>query len=396
MFSQPRLHSETPYYWRLTYLLIGVGQLLTGTLLFLTTRPHLILAVGTLSLFGAWLFLSSLRSKTSGSDFIVLGFTLSLGFITGGSSNPLWVLSFSPLLIEGMRQNISRSALFLFLALSGWTIAHFTPTNADLPNTNVVALQIQSLSELFIVLLFCLMGRVFAHERERTRKNWTKNKQVQNQKDKITSQQTLIAALLHKMATPLNVALLELERVAPQKPELDSALLALEEAEQYLRQINLSFEQNRHTSQEKLIAERTIPLWLTELGFSTDPKSLFIEQNTEWTGDLENLKEALAVLLQNAREVNGAIEPQLRIFTHDKDFLVQVIDQGPGFSETVLKHWGEPYNSSKGSHRGMGLYHVHLFAQAHGGELSVENLKGTSQTGARVTLRLPESLEVLP
>lgn len=397
MFFQPRLHSETPYYWRLIYLTIGIVQLTTGALLFLTTRNHLILALGTLSLFGAWIFLNSLRPNKSGSDFVALGFTICLGLITGGSNNPLWVLSFLPLLSEGVRQSFLRSSLFLLLTFAGWLLTHLSLLNNPINLTNNETLKIQALSELIVILLFFCIGRILAHEREHTQKNWNKNKQVQNQKDKITSQQTLIAALLHKMATPLNVALLELERATPQKPELDSALQALEEAEQYLRQINLSLEQNRHTSQEKLIAEKAIPLWLKELGYSTDASNLFIEKNTEWTGDLENLKEALAVLLQNAREASApfGVEPELRVFTHDKDLVIQVIDRGPGFLENILKHWGEPYNSSKGSHRGMGLYHVHLFAQAHGGDLSAENLNGRPNTGARVTLRLPESLEVL-
>jgi two-component system sensor histidine kinase RegB len=69
---------------------------------------------------------------------------------------------------------------------------------------------------------------------------------------------------------------------------------------------------------------------------------------------------------------------------------VSVLDDGPGFDAERLKHFGEPYQSSKGQPgRGMGLFLSVNVARTLGGRLEARNRGPGEGGGAAVTLTLP-------
>ena len=67
-------------------------------------------------------------------------------------------------------------------------------------------------------------------------------------------------------------------------------------------------------------------------------------------------------------------------------FIVQ--DHGPGFSAEMLRHWGEPFRSTReqGAGMGLGLFFVRRLVVAQRGSVEVRNL---AAGGACVTLTLP-------
>ena len=100
------------------------------------------------------------------------------------------------------------------------------------------------------------------------------------------------------------------------------------------------------------------------------------------------LQQVVANLLDNAAEAAPASPLTLLATCPDEDTLsLSVLDDGPGFDAERLKHFGEPYQSSKGQPgRGMGLFLSVNVARTLGGKLEARNRE---EGGAAVTLTLP-------
>ena len=100
------------------------------------------------------------------------------------------------------------------------------------------------------------------------------------------------------------------------------------------------------------------------------------------------LQQVIGNLLDNAAEAAPGKPLTLLAACADEDTLVlSVLDDGPGFDAQRLKHFGEPYQSSKGQPgRGMGLFLSVNVARTLGGRLQARNREGG---GAEVSLTLP-------
>ncbi|KQV48190.1 hypothetical protein ASC95_19755 [Pelomonas sp. Root1217] len=100
------------------------------------------------------------------------------------------------------------------------------------------------------------------------------------------------------------------------------------------------------------------------------------------------LQQVVANLLDNALEAAPGMPLTLVATCPDETTLhLSVRDNGPGFDADRLKHFGEPYQSSKGQPgRGMGLFLSVNVARTLGGRLEAHNREGG---GAEVVLTLP-------
>lgn len=104
------------------------------------------------------------------------------------------------------------------------------------------------------------------------------------------------------------------------------------------------------------------------------------------------LQQVVANLLDNAAEAAPRTRLTLVAACPDKQTLrLAVLDDGPGFEPERLKHFGEPYQSSKGQPgRGMGLFLSVNVARTLGGRLEARNRNESGEGGgAEVALTLP-------
>ena len=67
-------------------------------------------------------------------------------------------------------------------------------------------------------------------------------------------------------------------------------------------------------------------------------------------------------------------------------FELEIADSGPGLSDEVRRRVFEPFFTTKNNGTGLGLAIVYRVAEAHGGEVRVQNCP---EGGAAFTLRLP-------
>ncbi|WP_298915369.1 PAS-domain containing protein [uncultured Roseobacter sp.] len=131
----------------------------------------------------------------------------------------------------------------------------------------------------------------------------------------------------------------------------------------------------------RTLAEPTLPDAITLVVTDTTPDRPVMLDAGMATDSLLNL-------ILNARDAcgtKGNIGVSVKV-VHDTWIEWQVEDTGPGFSEQALSRGFDPFFTTKGAEgSGLGLPMVYDMTKLAGGDLRLEN----TQTGARVTLRLP-------
>lgn len=113
-------------------------------------------------------------------------------------------------------------------------------------------------------------------------------------------------------------------------------------------------------------------------------------------GDEEEIGRAMINLLRNAREAAGPDGSITLQWCRDRDRVwFEVIDTGPGLPPEGLSAFVEPFKSSKGDGRGLGLWIASEVARAHGGRLSGFNhmrrqAGSEGPSGAVIRFELPQ------
>jgi two-component system sensor histidine kinase RegB len=108
-----------------------------------------------------------------------------------------------------------------------------------------------------------------------------------------------------------------------------------------------------------------------------------VKHRPEWLHALENL-------LQNAKQF-AVREVNIHIDWISDDIRIEIRDDGPGFSASILAQAGQPWNSSRkgtGGHRGLGLFIARSLLESIGGSVQFGNAAGG---GGLVELRVPRS-----
>lgn len=127
------------------------------------------------------------------------------------------------------------------------------------------------------------------------------------------------------------------------------------------------------------------------------PREMLIDEQidatreVEMTGNEGQIFEVVLNLLVNAMEASTD-SPQPRIVIRSRiegaNVVIQVEDNGPGVSAALAGNIFEPFTTTKGAGRGIGLSVSRSIALAHGGDLALERAGGGG-AGACFQLTLP-------
>ena len=110
-------------------------------------------------------------------------------------------------------------------------------------------------------------------------------------------------------------------------------------------------------------------------------------------GDLSQLRQVIHNLLQNALDAvadqaDGHVKLRTEVARSEAGELravrLHVIDNGPGFSDKVLKRAFEPYVTTKSKGTGLGLAVVKKIADEHGARLRIANLAVAGDAAASI------------
>ncbi len=90
--------------------------------------------------------------------------------------------------------------------------------------------------------------------------------------------------------------------------------------------------------------------------------------------DRDQIKRAIHNILRNAFEaVSGSGKVELKTYRQDSFAVIQVIDNGPGFSAQAKRNLFSPYFTTKTDGSGLGLVIVKKIINEHDGEIEIED-----------------------
>lgn len=211
-------------------------------------------------------------------------------------------------------------------------------------------------------------------------------------RERFLSVAALATGFAHELGTPLGTIALAAEEMKAQ-PDAETAAIILREAERcqtVLQRLRELGQEATGRSAEPCVVWRTIEATLNELPETQRQRVKLDLKAQEAPVACAGLREALLVLLRNALLASADHEKVvLRVESASEALRFIVEDRGTGFSDEMLRHWGEPFRSTRDPGRGMGLglFFVRRLAASMQGSVEVENL---ATGGARVTLTLPQ------
>ena len=110
------------------------------------------------------------------------------------------------------------------------------------------------------------------------------------------------------------------------------------------------------------------------------------------SGDAAQLRQVVHNLIQNAQDASAqSTQPMVHVWTEQaatsQRVRLRIVDNGSGFSESVLQRAFEPYVTTKVGGTGLGLAVVKKIADEHQARIEIKNrLEGDETVGAQVSL----------
>ncbi|MBC5782030.1 HAMP domain-containing histidine kinase [Ramlibacter sp. USB13] len=243
-------------------------------------------------------------------------------------------------------------------------------------------------------LLVIFIGRISRNLRQRD-EALAKLRQRAAEEEHIVRMGLLASGAAHELGTPLatlSVILGDWSRMAPfaGEPELREEIEEMQRQIARCKAIVAGILSSAGETRGDAPEETTLNAFLdtlvdewkrtrgAELAFRREGLDLPIISDTA-------LKQMIHNILDNALE--AAPEQPLHFHARwDDDTLsLRVQDRGPGFPADILERLGTPYQSSKGSGRGLGLFLAFNVARTLGGHIAAHNVPG----GAEVEITLP-------
>jgi len=331
------------------------------------------------------------------ADIAALSALLAL---SGGAWNPLVPLLFfhaglGALLLEG---RVSLAFFWSLVACLAFVQAfgHVPPGLADARVAPAVLFPAQFL----VAGVFWLFTTWLSHTLEALQAQVHARREERGRIDRLRAVGALAAGLSHEFATPLNTAMLKLERLG-RKPELETepslseAREALARCGDILRQ--MAGSQLRPDGLRLEVADVADLVEQVCAGLRAEEPGVPLRFSRERGAALVVLPaiaftQAVLNLVENALEESTPTAPvEVEVRATPERVEVVVRDHGPGWPAIVRAHLGEPFVTTRPAGVGLGLYFAYTLAETVGGALELDDTPGG---GAIARLVLPVARDV--
>lgn len=379
------------------FAVLSVPALLSGTL----SRDKMPLFLGVVGILFVFNFITQMTATGRGPAVHPLRICFQMAFdlaaLTvlllpiGGAGSPFVALFLLHAALGGLLISNRLSLPFLLLthAALGFLQLEFVTSPAAPPEIEPPLLALFAVSHL-LVFSFWFVLRSWGGHFERQAEHRAQTRMQLERQDRLRAVGALSAGFSHEFASPLNAAKIRLERLARKETSEDvlEALDAVRACETVVRRMNSS-QLDRRDFQFKTVVIRDLLRDVLDSWQDEHPESKIVPRLDDPSAGAVppvNFAQVILNLLDNAAEAAPGRDIAVALTGSETHFLLEVSDRGPGFSETVLRRFGEPFLTTKTGGTGLGLYVSQLFCHSLGGTLTVENLP----TGALVRLSWPK------
>lgn len=211
--------------------------------------------------------------------------------------------------------------------------------------------------------------------------------------------------LAHEIKNPLTPIQLSAERMAMKlagelsaagQTLLDKSVRTIvEQVDAMKRMVNEFRDYGRLPSAE--LAPLDLNAWLRDMAslYENSEVPVLFELGEEIpliSADAQQLRQVLHNVIQNAQDACAQVPIALvKVSTRSSAtgawVRLDIVDNGPGFPDAILKRAFEPYVTTKPKGTGLGLAVVHKIMEEHGGKIEVGNIEKAGKfTGAKVSL----------
>jgi len=305
-------------------------------------------------------------------DLIQLVLLLSL---TGGLTNPFCVLILAPIVIAATYLDLKRTILIVSISAISLTILTFFyfPLESDQLGINKNDFSRFGIFSIWAALLIALVfiSAYCFKVADESRKNTRALRETQlalSNEEKVSALMSLTAAAVHELGTPLStISVIAKELMNnTNKEDLNHDDLVLinsqiKRCSDILERLTTdSFSEKSNEFINKLDFKRMINEIIDSY---QNEKIEFIVQTEEYfdTNNITILRSP-EIIHSISNIVDNAIKhAKKRVIVNLKDsvndILIEIIDDGEGFSQDIYPLLGEPYvgKSTKNKHKGLGL-----------------------------------------
>lgn len=335
-------------------------------------------------------------------------------YLTGGLSNPFSFLLLAPVTVSAttlsMRSTLALCAFSLgcITVLARWYLPLPWGANAlVLPLTYILGVW----TALAIgILFFAAYTWRVAEEARRLSSALSAIQQALDREQRLSAVGGLAAAAAHELGSPLGtiaVAANEIARDLPeQSPHADDVRLLISETNR-CRDILAELAHNpfeedgmpftslpMHAVVEMAAARHEIDGIGINVRFDSGLEADSGETSEPFVRPGAEIIHGLGNLFQNALQFAHA-EVAVTTRWGDDNVSVSVVDDGPGFPQSVLQRIGEPYFSRRdeeGEHMGLGIFIAQTLLQRTGGTVAFRNRpEGGAEVAVRWTRQALES-----
>lgn len=321
--------------------------------------------------------------------------------LTGGLSNPFLLFLIAPVTVAASSLKAHYTVMIAFLAI---VLAAFMPlVSNDLPWREGANLALPTLFEAGHFAALCIGIVFFALSAQRVNDDEARMVRALDAASVVMAREQRLSALgamaamtAHELGTPLaTIHLVSKEllgSVAETSPQYEDARLLAEQAER-CRTILQKLSQAREANDiiharmpvSALVEEAAAPhkglgvgVQVTyEAGPGGERKVPIIRRSPE-------ILHALGAFIENA--VSFA-DSEVRVFASwtDRQFIVTIRDDGPGFAPEVMPKLGEPYVSERGEAQlgggdmGLGFFIAKTLIEQTGGRVATRNRASPSR-----------------
>ena len=327
-------------------------------------------------------------------------------YLTGGLLNPFFILLLAPLVVSAAILEL-RATLFLVMLVvicaSLLSVYHlplpWQDSDFQVPQLFLfgilIALIISAIFIAFYTWYLANNSRELATSLSRAQLNLAREREA-------LALGRLATAAAHKLGSPLNtISLIShdlVDELQDDDPLLEDIQLLNREVER-CRIILQELDDDASMPSDKI----AFALPASEVILSLTQRKL-AEMSTSVRWSIEGKKEVDEPVMHGRPELKYALETILDNadgyalseidfgLTWDEDRLIIAIsDDGPGFKQSILNRFGQPFNTSrkgKEGHRGLGLYLAMSLIENSGGQMQVGN---HPNGGGRVVISIPRA-----
>ena len=300
---------------------------------------------------------------------------ISLLYLTGGLTNPFCILILVPIVISSTYLDLKRTVFICFASIISLSILLFfyTPISSDLIDFNSNSfsrVEISSIWGALIITLIFISAYCFrtASESRKAGEALRETQMALSNEEKVSALMSLTAAAVHELGTPLStISVVSKELVGnlkkndPNYEDLSLIQTQVKRCAEILKRLRTS---NFVADSDEFLNEFTFTSLINEVleDYSNEKievlinaDDIFAEKNISFSRVPEVI-QSLSNVVDNAfKYAENKIIINLKYA--EKYIIVEIIDDGKGFSPEIYSLLGEPYvrRSIDKEDKGLGL-----------------------------------------